>query len=61
MNDDMAVPDLEMFFGVIYKAFCGKCGRMLFTGGSFRTEAAAAEQVWKCQHCGCKVKWEATK
>lgn len=47
--------EYEWFFGMAYKGFCGKCGRILFTGGAF---AQARSQIKKCPHCGAVIDWE---
>jgi len=56
-TNDGAMPELEMFFGIIYAGYCGSCGRMMFTGGSFRTKQEASEQIKACPWCKHAVKW----
>ena len=38
-NTEKAKPELEYFFGVPMKIYCGKCGRLMFTS----TRAASVE------------------
>lgn len=48
-------PDLEYFYGKLYKGFCGYCGRILFTGG--RSVEELRKLVTVCNWCGCEVDW----
>lgn len=58
MTDGTSVkPDYEMFYGIPYKAFCGKCGKIIFTGGRYNTISMAEEKVIECPHCGCRIDW----
>lgn len=54
-------PDYEMFFGVPYKAFCGKCGRIIFTGGRYYAISEAEKRMTNCPHCGCGIDWTRDK
>ena len=40
-NQEPATPDLEYFMGVLYKGYCGACGRLMFIAGNGMT----AEQI----------------
>ena len=54
-----AVPDIEYFYGMPYKYFCGKCGRcIMITGDGI---AAVKAVVKKCRWCGTEVNWEDVK
>ena len=48
-------PNLEYFYGKLYKGFCGHCGRILFTGGG--DPEALRENIRACRFCGCEVDW----
>lgn len=61
MTEEKAKPDYEMFFGIPYKAFCGKCGRILFTGGRYNSISYAEERMKECPHCGCRIDWTRDK
>ena len=54
---DPVKPEYEMFFGVKYKAYCGNCERLLFTGGRYYTVKDAEERVKVCPHCRRRVDW----
>lgn len=54
---DPVKPEYEMFFGVKYKAYCGNCERLLFTGGRYYTIKDAEERVKVCPHCRREVDW----
>ena len=56
-NLDPVKPEYEMFFGVKYKAYCGNCERLLFTGGRYYTIKDAEERVKVCPHCRRRVDW----
>lgn len=51
-------PDIEVFFGAPYKAFCGNCGRILYTGGTKDAIASAKEQIKECPHCKEIIDWD---
>lgn len=55
------VPDFEMFGTVPYKAHCGKCGRMVFVPGKYRTVDQAKKDVAVCPHCLAKIDWGGEK
>ncbi len=55
IKPDYEVPDIEMFLGKPYKAFCGRCGRIIATGGIYES---TKERIEECPHCGCRVMWE---
>ena len=55
LKPDYEVPDIEMFFGKPYKAFCGRCGRIIATGGIYEE---TKKRIEKCPHCGCSVNWQ---
>ena len=55
---ERAKPDIETFFGVPIKVFCGACGRIMFTihGDGWFEEIQKAEKT--CWHCGTEIDWE---
>lgn len=48
-------PYYEWFFGVPYKAYCGVCVRLLYTGGKITKEQRDALKV--CPHCQTPIDW----
>ena len=52
----IAKPDLEYFFGKLFKGYCGNCGRLLFTGGGDPEELPGI--IKTCRFCGCEVDWD---
>ena len=51
-------PDYEMFFDQKYKAYCGKCGRIMLIGPITDANVKQAEEkIKECPHCGEKVDW----
>lgn len=51
------VPDFEMFGTVPYKAHCGKCGRMMFVPGQYRTVEQIRKAITFCPCCLAKIDW----
>ena len=49
-------PDLEYFFGKLFKGYCGNCGRLLFSGGGDPEELPGI--IKTCRFCGCEVDWD---
>jgi hypothetical protein len=58
-NDKPVKPEFEMFFGVKYKAYCGACERLIWTGGRYFNVEDAKQRWPKCPHCGTEVDWDA--
>jgi len=48
-------PELEYFFNVLYKGFCGHCGRILFTGGDLVDNLK--KTITSCKYCNYQVDW----
>lgn len=55
---DKVVPEYEMFYGIPYKAYCGKCGRLLYTGGRYNAIKFARDRIKKCPDCESEVDWD---
>ena len=52
-------PEYEMYYDVKYKAYCGRCHRILLTGGiTPKILQQAKEKIQNCPHCGKKVDWD---
>lgn len=51
-------PDFEMFGSVPYKAHCGKCGRMMFVPGQYRTVEQIRKNISCCPCCLAKIDWD---
>lgn len=45
-------PDFEYFMGVLYKGYCGKCGRIMFI---YEPVAWLRENLKACKYCGTPV------
>ena len=46
-------PEFEYFLGVLWTGFCGRCGRMLFTGGA--TKEQLKKSLRECRYCKTPV------
>ena len=57
-NQEPATPDLEYFMGVLYKGYCGACGRLMFIAGNGMTAEQIKERYPACRWCERPVKWE---
>ena len=57
-NQEPAAPDLEYFFGVLYKVYCGSCERLMYIAGKGFTKAKIMDDCKACKWCGRSVKWE---
>ena len=53
-----AKPDIEYFFGIPVKGFCGSCGRCLFLVKRGQTKEDLMKLVTDCKYCGCGVNWD---
>ena len=53
-----AKPDIEYFYGLPIKGFCGACGRCLFLTKRDQTKEDLEKLVTSCKYCGCGVDWE---
>ena len=58
MNEKVK-PDFEMFFGIPYKVFCGKCERLIATAGKYWPIDQIREEIKECKYCGTEVDWSA--
>lgn len=47
-------PTFYYFMGVLWRGYCGACGRMLFTGGA--NASALRKQLKVCPWCDIPVK-----
>ena len=60
-NMEKAKPDIEYFFGVPLKVYCGKCERLMFMS-TFGERAASVEMFLehndRCPWCGCGIEIE---
>jgi len=54
-----AKPDIEYFYGVPVKGFCGSCGRCLFLVKKGQTKEDLMKLVTECKYCGSEVDWSA--
>lgn len=54
-------PDFEMFGSVPYKAHCGKCGRLMFIPGQYRTVDQIKKEICVCPRCFAKIDWGGEK
>lgn len=57
VKTEKAVPEIEYFFDVPYKVYCGKCGRLIITGGA-NVPRKARPQMEACRWCGTPIDWE---
>lgn len=60
-QDEKYKPTFEMFYNIPYKAYCGKCERMIAEAGKYRTIKDWKENKKTCKHCGALIDWEVEK
>ena len=53
---EKAKPDCEYFFGWLYHAYCGNCGKLMLVGGKGITKECL-NMINTCPHCDCKIDW----
>ena len=52
-----AKPDIEYFYNIPVKGFCGSCGRCLFLVKRGQTKEDLMKLVKACKYCGRVVDW----
>ena len=55
---EKAKPEIERFYNIPYRVFCGKCGRLIATAGKYWLFEDIRENSKSCQHCGTEVDWD---
>lgn len=54
----MYVPEVEYFFDVPYKFFCGRCKRLMFILRKGYNVDDVKKEYENCPWCGFRINWE---
>lgn len=58
VNEKKAKPDIERWYGFMWKGFCGECGRIMWCDAAVKDSSSLRKLVTKCRWCGTPVDWE---
>lgn len=53
----MCVPEVEYFFDVPYKFFCGRCKRLMFILRKGYNVDDVKKEYENCPWCGSRINW----